>query len=139
MNKVGNVSAGQQVSLEQGTDKPRGLENAALQRAKHDERKQEAMPNAVVVELGRSAAKAEAYAPPATRMESAGLDLQQKPTTTTNSNQRADSNATFSVGEDARVKINLHVKELAAEAAADSGTVVVGEGASLKMNVHADQ
>jgi hypothetical protein len=142
-----SIDLGHRLRLDQGTDKLRGLEHAALQHTKRDEHKQEtSIQSAVVVETGRSTAKAEAYAP--ARSEAMGHESQQKPTANTAPSPLPGTNSTVAVAEDSRIKINTHFKELVAheaataartEAPAESGSVVVGEGASLKMNVHADR
>jgi hypothetical protein len=121
------INSSQLIGIEAGTDKLHGAENAALQHAKHAEKKTDTVADAVVVEFSRSHARAEAYAPHALRAESARAEASPAPAAATE------------VPQGTRVDINMHVKELIADETADkAGTLVMGENSSLKMNAHVD-
>jgi hypothetical protein len=79
----------QPVVIDRGTDKLRGLENAALQHAKLDKTRgpallmlgREEAGLAVIVELGREKAEVKAYRPPAMRAYGLASPAQEEPPT----------------------------------------------------------
>jgi hypothetical protein len=121
LNKIGKLTymniysysgRGHQAGLAQGSDSPRGLDNAALQHGKHVERGQDApVPHAVVVELGRNSTSAATYAPPIARAE-----------------------ATIVLANGAALKLGVK----AGQAAGGEGSQPGSDGASSQLNLHAN-
>jgi hypothetical protein len=124
-------------AIENGTEKLRGLENAAVQRAKHDK---QVPPSAdtqvspsVVVELGRPRESSGTYAPPIRRVEVETVAKAVNARATENVQATEQATADQHLAEGASVRINEHVRNVGGTT---GSSVVVGEGASLKINSH---
>jgi len=135
MNVGAGNGYGQQVALAQGADRLRGLDNAALQHARHAESGPEAtVPQAVVVELGRSSGEAATYAPPVARAESTivlengtSLKLSAK------AGQSEGGGGPQRVSEGAPLELNLHASTTVA-----GGSIVVMDVAKVRASVQVD-
>lgn len=140
-------------AIENGTEKLRGLDNAAVQRAKHDT----PVSPPVVVELGRTRESAGTYAPPIRRVETetAAKAVNKRAAENVEATEQASadrlaagasvqinehvrsagegtSGANVVAGAEANLKINAHLSTVDGT----GGTIVVKEGAALKINAH---
>ncbi|MGC4119455.1 MAG: polymer-forming cytoskeletal protein [Myxococcales bacterium] len=124
-------------------DKPQGLENAALQRAKHHATPPAPTPApedrpAVTISLSEGHRRPAEPEPAAVEMTYAAAARTALAAAARERPANSDSLAPEEVvaASSARIKINMHVGEVVGEAKS-SGQTVLEAGASLKANIHA--
>lgn len=127
---------GQQASLAQGSERLRGLDNAALQRGKPVEIGQDAtVPQAVVVELGRSLGTAPSYSSPVVRAEATIVMMEDGASLklSTSSGQVEGGGRPQVVSDGASSQLNLH-----ADTTVAGGSIVVMDAGKMKSSVRVD-